>query len=359
MKNQKTLFFVMIILLLSPFVFRRLYNQYVKVQKKCETRGNWVVPGFFKSNNDGHIILKKMMAGNFNTIFIKVPSMDSTDKEKKMFYQFIASSMKEKLSIHLWFANLYRLKKVKANFTSLKEQKKQVLWVKNWIEKYPQVDGVHLDYIRYENKKNHLKVDLIKEQAVTKTVLGIKKYLSKNAPQKILSAAVWLITKKGKLSGKPDENWPKNAPFHLKFNQNPIQWIKKEIVDVVMVMNYTSITSHWEIEARQWIKRVKSKKNRIVMGLGWLKDKKNPNWKYDIKKMINKIKILRKLKLNGAVLFRFYSFLDDNKDGRDDDFQLIKALTINSSVNKYQAPFKNKICSCLVKKEFNKSKGKY
>lgn len=349
MNTQKIVFYILITLMMLLFLGKKLIlkSNPSKKSEKCETRAAWVLPQFYQNKTRRYRFLKKAYTAHLNTLFVKIPNLyPLKGKQKEKLKQFLKHAHSLGFSLHGWIASSYRTKGKRADFLSDQEREQQALWVKNILKTFPLLKGIHLDYIRYPlpNYKYNLRKNLSspKTKAVSLTVFNIYQKLKQEFPEKYLSAAVWTISDNGKLIQISDTIYPS----HLKYFQNPLNWLNNNSVDFLVPMAYTKITKDWELEAKQW--RLHSKENfkKIIMGLGWLKEKGKANWGYDAKALVEKIKLGRKLGIKGFSIFVIRDFYDPDKDNTDNDLELINALRYNSKINKQKAPFKEKAESC-------------
>jgi len=181
------------------------------------------------------------------------------------------------------------------------------------VSRYPTLDGLHLDFIRYPyvlpflplssftvgNEFGHnpeslaryheeegKKWDQWKREQVTAFVKKVKGYLEKDHPRIQLSAAVI--------------SWPDRA--YLTAHQDWRTWIEKNWVDFVVLMNYSRDRTLFHHVSRQ-ASVYPEEKVRIGIGLYALKD--NPDL------FVAEINDVRKMKVGGYVLFSYDDLYDD------------------------------------------------
>lgn len=136
----------------------------------------------------------------------------------------------------------------------------------------------------------------------------------------------------------------------LKYQQDPITWVQDSLADAVFPMQYSIYIEDW-ISTAEYYKSFIQSVNRpltcLGMGLGWV-PKPFPDSRkgQDPEATVKMIKYGRKIGVNGYSIF----ILNNHEE---DDTPLIEALTIDSEINNFDAPFKEKIASGLRKNNEN------
>ncbi len=326
---------------------------------QCETRGTWIWASSIDSLEKRSFVLEKISKANLNTIFISIPSINGNHGYGRTddFIDFISNSKAIGLSVHAWMANGWRKgSNIEINFRDPDEQEAQVQWVMSLMSNYGQyLDGVHLDYIRYPSEEA---VNINKKMdAVTETINKIHTTLSANYSEKSLTATSFILSPHNNKNGSPSQwfiNWrisnvnsiysDEKVPYFMQVQQDPIEWIKKNIVNGVMPMQYTADDEIWNREIDLFKSFNNSYNNdpaKILMGLGWIKKSSPTSTRgYDPAGVVRKIKYGRLQGMKGFVIFILFNH------GYDDS-PLIEALTIDSAENNYDAPFKNSVLSCF------------
>ncbi len=144
--------------------------------------------------------------------------------------------------------------------------------IKEILDKY-NVDGIHLDYIRYPAKDsgyNPISIKIFEKETGIKTkpipsdpkfsrwrrkqitlmVSGIYRLIQREKPNVVLSAAV---SCNYKFFGNPQniENFKKTEPYK-NFFQDWASWAKEGILDLLTLMNYKKENPQWAKEYRKW-----------------------------------------------------------------------------------------------------------
>lgn len=327
----------------------------------CEVRGVWVDE--LDSSEKSAAILNNIRAANLNTVFVVSPPIGGNDgwADKKRFANFVKLAHRTNLSVHVWVPNLYRSKNgAQSDFRSKKERTAQKKWVLQLLKKYKRyVDGIHFDYIRYYDWG-----DVNKDQkmdAVNQVVSEMASAVRKKYKQMFVTATTVSATPTwADFSAEdiPDwfQNWysanPGNVyetsysfatvPGHMKYQQDPVNWIRESNLDAVMPMQYATSDTAWNQEADSWksfLSYVGKETNRILIGIGWLEEDGHPEWGYDAVGIARKIAYGRTLGYKGFVIYEL--------NGSAHDQELVNVLTQDSADNSYAAPFKNFKASCL------------
>lgn len=180
------------------------------------------------------------------------------------------------------------------------------------------IDGIHLDYIRYPDKPKDIKDDDTfrvfgrsqqkedwRRDNVTKLVYSIYDLIKAKKPWVQLSSAPI-----GKYTSLPNK---KEWTAYETLSQDPIKWINDGKHDLLFPMLYYEInefTPHYEIWREHNIKRP------IVAGLGLYKlDPKDKNWDLDVIK--DAVKQVKSAENNGFSYFRTSQIIDNTKGVKD------------------------------------------
>ncbi len=358
--------------------------------KKNELRGVWLNNYAVNSMNRQET-LEKIMKANLNTVFVISPQIGENygETDPEDFKAFIHDAKSRGLSVHGWICNHLRTHEMtKVDFTDPEEREAQVKWAITLLDTYPELDGVHFDYIRYEEWEwcNADKMNGISE-TIRLTYAAIKQQY----PEKFLTAtsfvaasasyhgvdygkvvswfAGWFIEGEDLWVGdvpqwyrdwytdNPD-NWystrntidkelKKNrilGPLHFNYQQDPTTWIREGIVDAVIPMQYTIDDLAWKDEVDLWKSFVPNRSDRVYFGLGWLEEEDHNDWQYDPAAIVRHINYGRSRGINGFVIFQLGSKeLPENVD----DWDLVRALSIDSEINNNKAPFQDRVPSPL------------
>lgn len=326
---------------------------------QCETRGTWLWASSIDSSEKRTFVLEKIIEANLNTVFVSIPPIEGNHGYGKTddFLDFITDAKALGLSVHAWMLNGRRKgRNTEADYRDSNEQDAQVNWAMSIMRNYGNyLNGIHLDYIRYinyEDVNNNFKMD-----AVTETISKIYNSLLTNYPDKYLTATSFITSAHKDENGSPSQwfiNWRNSntnsiysydkVPSFMRVQQDPIEWIKKDIVSGVMPMQYTTDDGIWNQDVELFKSFNSSYNNdpsKIFMGLGWI-EKTSPNSTrgYNAAGVVRKIKYGRSLGMKGFVIFILFNH------GYDDS-PLVNALTVDSNTNNNEAPFKSSVPSCL------------
>jgi hypothetical protein len=326
----------------------------------CEVRATWVHAWCYE--NDAVIAqsLDKMRRANLNTLFAISPrtGFEPDAGPDGNYAKFIAAAKSMEFAVHGWIINMARKGRgSQAEFTVPAEREIQAKWPVRQIELYPELDGVHFDYIRYddfsEGVNNQGKLD-----AVTEAVAGAHQALKERYPSKLLTAAVfvsrgafadwdkenipawfrdWMKSNPGNIYQKHD---PPQVPVFFKYQQDPVTWVKDGIVDAIQPMEYTISDEEWFQDADSWQSFLGDNMAKVQLGLGYLTEE-GTDYGYDEAGICRKIKHGRS---RGASGFSIFQLLRRDKDESD----LIRALTTDCEDNEGDAPCKTRIPSLLL-----------
>ncbi|GJQ60484.1 MAG: hypothetical protein D8M57_16735 [Candidatus Scalindua sp. AMX11] len=357
---------------------------------QSELRGVWLNQYAFNSLNRQET-LEKILQANLNTVFVISPQIEDNNGESDPddFKAFIHDAKSRGLSVHGWICNHWRTdNRSTVNFADPKEQKAQVKWVISLLDTYPELDGVHFDYIRYEIWE---KCNAVKMNGINETIRLANAAIKLKYPEKFLTATSFAAasasyhgvdygTVVGWLTGlftgeenlwvgdvpqwyqkwyaKNPDNWysMRNTiekdlkktrllgPEHFNFQQDPTTWIREGMVDAVIPMQYTSNDQTLEDEVNLWNSFVPDQSDKIYLGLGWLEEKDHNDWQYDPSAIVRHINYGRSKGIKGFVIFELTSA--ELPEGVD-DWDLVRALSVDSEINNFQAPFSNRVPSPL------------
>jgi len=310
-----------------------------------ELRGVWINHYAIKPQHAG-ATLQRVIDAKLNTVYLRTPTIRTEHgdnlgmSDAKDFAAFLDAAKKRGLSVHGWITNKRRLDDKQVDFTDPAEQRAQSRWAVDLLNQHPLLDGVHLDYIRY-TKWEH--PDATKMAGVTNTVRAIRAALRKEHAGKRLTAAVFTADPSylGGTWGGPKQ-WEGDVPkwyrswhgrdaknhfvthppaahaagrfkdfnakhlygptfFHLQ--QDPVTWLADDLVDAVLVMQYTADAARFDAEVRAWRAMLGDKADRVHMGLGWLTEKGQPDWRRDPAALARHIRSGRKHGVRGFCVF--------------------------------------------------------
>lgn len=333
---------------------------------ECETRGSWIWASGIDSLEKQAILFQKLEQANMNTILLSAPPINGNwgYGSHAMFLSCIIEAKKRGISVHAWIANTRRLwydDILDVDYTDPAEQAAQSQWVQDLMGAYGDyLDGIHLDYIRYRipgvpNEDG-------KMDGVRATVRRIHDDLEANYPGKRVSASVFNLNG-NKFDRKDDGSiwfnmvptwfvdWCADhpdtyftsslnyyyGPHHMQYQQDPVGWIKEGIIDRIMPMQYTLEDDMWQRDADLWKsfnQYVGNDFTRVHTGTAWKDDKWDPPG------VVRKLKYDRSIGLKGTFIFIM-------QNHETDDTPLIEALTIDSEVNGFDAPYKTPVPSCM------------
>jgi hypothetical protein len=361
------------VLMVFVFIFLSSISTHTQIGdlKNYELRGVWLNPYAFDDANREET-LRKITAANLNTIFAASPYINGNygETDPKDYYELIRSARSLGLSVHGWICNHRRLGRGNGiDFTNPQEQKAQVKWALDLLDKYPELDGVHFDYIRY---KEWSRCDAAKISGINATIRQVYEAIKSKYPDKFLTATSFVAASasyngrrsNGRLLWEGEvpqwfRDWhstnPNNwysmrhvrysrlkkewllGPSHFNYQQDPVTWIKEGILDGVMPMQYSSNRRTWHSEVDLWKCFMNGNLERVYIGLGWLVEKGHTDWRYDPAALIRHIKYGRSQGLRGFVIYQFgFNQLPKNVD----DWDIVNALSIDSWINGNDAPFK-------------------
>lgn len=116
----------------------------------CETRGTWLNPNAFNSDARRTETLNKILQANLNTVFLASYTLSGNFgwAQQTDFDKFYTMLRQNNISVHVWVSSMDRVSNV--DYTNPGERTAQMNWALSWFNRYPDLDGFHLDYIRYD-----------------------------------------------------------------------------------------------------------------------------------------------------------------------------------------------------------------
>jgi uncharacterized lipoprotein YddW (UPF0748 family) len=183
------------------------------------------------------------------------------------------------------------------------------------------IDGIHLDYIRYPDKSEKFPDnDLYKRYGKGETIANWRRgninrfvYAAYDAVKTLkpwVQVSSSVVGMYDKISGNDNRHW---TAYHSVY-QDPADWLKKEKHDFLVPMMYYSGKLFFPF-VKDWMDR--SAGRYIAPGLGLYRmDKSESDWDTDI--LIEQIRYLRENNVCGNALFRT-RYLTDNKKGIYDE----------------------------------------
>jgi len=337
-----------------------------------EVRAVWLNPWAFNSPETRAATLAKLRRARLNTVFLQTPAVAGNygitwgDPSPANYSAFLKDLKAAGVAVHGWIINRERAGEgTQADFANRREQEAQRDWALAVLETYPELDGVHFDYIRWGDWKPH---DAAKAAGITETVRITAEAIRRKHPGRFLTAAVFVAasanymgeTRDGKrswtdsppewlvkwLDGHPG-NWyaergrtdPKLkpewilGPSFLKYQQDPVAWLEPRGIDAVCPMQYTGDEATWKAEVELWKSFRQGSLEGIVMGLGWLKEKEHPDWELKPDHLVRFVKAGRAQGLKGFSIFSL------GVPGVDDE-PLVKALSEPGPANDGEPPFR-------------------
>jgi len=342
-----------------------------------EMRGTWLDPDAFATAQARETTLRRVVQANINTLFVLAPTMgrNQGSGDPKAFAELVRQARAKGLAVHGWICNHRRVEGTEAvDFRDSNERRAQAAWALSLLEAYPELDGIHLDYIRYADWSE---CDAAKMDAVTMTIRQIREAMKGKFPDKFLTAtslAAANVAYRGAWrDGKPVwegdvpewyRDWHRNHPdnwfdqrykYDSKLRQNMVlgpgflayqqdspAWVRLGLLDALMPMQYTSNVDLWKTEVDLWADFLgKDNMRTICMGLGWLTEKGHDDWGYNPSALVRMIKYGRQVGVGGFCIYTLgYA--------ADKDQQLVEALVVDSAINANEAPFKQTAESPLL-----------
>lgn len=334
-------------------------------------------------------LLNQLQSAQLNTLFVASPSLHGNCGWANVyaFEDFIERAQKKGFSLHLWVSSKERsdpgCNDSQVDYVDPQEKYRQANWIMSLMQEYGRYfDGVHLDYIRYSNwerinqqKMGDKDAATGEEIGVTATIRQISSSLREHYPKKKLTVSVKTlepdysssIREGNSVSWQEDvpqwfQEWnrlnPGNwysatntnyatVPLQMKYQQDAISWLREELIDGLIVMQYTDKDDVWNQELEYWKTFTNYKQHnfeKVFMGLGW-------NYQQDPEHIVRKIKYGRDSGVKGFSIFQFSAWnsaLNNGRGGLINNTPVINALTIDSIENNFQAPYKDTISSCLA-----------
>jgi hypothetical protein len=280
------------------------------------------------------VTINKLITGHFNTAFVQAPPVGSNygASTAASFVEFLPMLKAAGVSPQGWIESMYRVNGVV--FTSTVEQASQGAWARDLLAAYPNLDGVHLDYIRYDSWEAfgiNGKAD-----GISATVKSIRD----NTTKKLSAATLSVNPNYINFSTEKIPDWYRRwfatnpngiyssplyalGPQFFKYQQDPISWP----LDGIIPMEYSKTDTAFSNEIDAWISFLEftgQSKNKLYPGIDW-------NGKDDQAQLLSKIRLTRSKGLRGFVVFQIGKW-DAN------DAVLIKLLATE---------FNNTLLSCL------------
>ncbi len=317
-----------------------------------EVRAVWLNDYAFNSQSTRADTLKKIGDANLNTIFLIAPPIGENNGWSDVIdFEHMLASLKDKeYAVYVWICNLYRVKGTKADYTNSSERNAQKNWALALLNEYEQLDGIHLDYIRYENLSI---VNFTQMNGVQETISLIKGALDAEFPNKTLSTAslplsgeirdpedyippwydIWFNNIQNNAVNRWDSSGYNNSgiPTPFRVQQDPRTWIVTDAIDFTISMEYSYSTSWWKGEVDIWNSWMSINISRVFMGLGYYSRKwEDPSITPTMvaEEIVEKVHYGRAHNITGFSIFEF-------GEPGNDDYILINALTSG-----HNAPFK-------------------
>lgn len=194
------------------------------------------------------------------------------------------------------------------------------------------IDGIHLDYIRFKDlnfgnnniglkefsdKMNYTDFSLLDENITQSQIEEWNKFKLNKVTELVNRTHYLLKSKFNKIklsvAVKPNLLEAKN-----RFSQNWVEWLKSGIVDYVLPMNYYSDMYYFNRDLKLMINRIPQPLHfKIIMGIGC--------YNQSVDNVIDKISLVKMHGFGGISLFSF----DNHKNELDWFYPLNKILTYN------------------------------
>ena len=326
-----------------------------------ELRAGWLDPSTFESDEAIGETLDKVVQTKLNTVFVAAPPSHGNHglSSREQFAKLLKAASGRGLSVHAWVNSRWRKGwGTKVDYRDLDEQRAQVNWILGLLDQYPELDGVHLDQIRYDEwgaPDAGGKMD-----AVTSTVSAIHRALKRRHPNKFLTATSHLArptrgAADSELDGRELDvpkwfrDWVKShpeseysaepkeegvrVPQHMKCQQDPVAWIELGIVDALVPVVFSEDDEDWQAEVDLWRGFLGDDIGKVGMGLGWWYEIGHDGWEYNMSGPAKRIKYGRSQGVKGFVIVVRIG------DAVGDDSRLIDTLTRDGPANDHDAPF--------------------
>ncbi len=324
-----------------------------------ETRAVWLNDYAFNSIAARNATISKMQAANLNTVFLIAPPIEDNKgwSGKDDFAITLDALNKVGVSVHVWVANLYRRVGHIADFTNDTERSEQVDWAISLLNTYPQLDGIHFDYLRTEELEpvNETKMD-----AISELIRETKARMNSQVPDKFLTTAGWPLS--GEIRTPQDElpewynewfeefeanpinRWAKEGydyngyPTCFGVQQDPVMWLSDMGLDFHISMEYCYETSWWKGEVDIWNTFPNDVVDRVFMGVGWYSGVwEDEDWTEQqvAEEIVKKIQYGREHSITGFSIFEF------GEPNNNDD---VLITTLSGDEN---APFWNEAISAF------------
>lgn len=343
-------------------VFFLLSQKSVLAAAACETRAVWVNTYAFTTAE-----LDKAQSAHLNTLFVIAPPITNNnginygEGTPAQFLSFVQQAKSRGFSVHAWIIGKMRTGSSQVDFTSASEQQAQADWVVSLMDTYgAYLDGVHYDYIRY----SYSAINASQLAGVSATVQKAHSALKAKYPNAVLSAAVfttepnnanftteaipqwyrdWFTANPGNWYQNTYGDGTNNVPEFFKEQQDPVGWVRNHNIEAVASMMYGMNDTLWNREADAWKSFLTYQSSNLpagIMGLGWLTQSGQPDWGFDAPGIVRKIKYGRSVGITGFSIFELGT-------SGVNDTPLISALSVDSSSNNNDAPYKSAVSSCL------------
>jgi len=217
--------------------------------------------------------LELIEIAGYNRLYIKLPAelSDGVFRDSKRQFELFLSELPDTVEKHIGIFNA-RPPGVEewVDFRDGEVRLSQEQWVAELLATYPNVNGIHLDGIRFQG--TDYKVDGCpvndpqRREAVTDTVRRIRAVTG----DKVLTVASRQISSGGHLSGGPFEFWEKDIPYMLEDGQDILSWIDNNLIDYAVTMTYTVDIDYWLYELECW---KSAAPGQFLIGIGWEKNK--------------------------------------------------------------------------------------
>lgn len=295
-----------------------------------ELRGAWLDSDTFTTPALRESILRKLRRAHLNTAFVTVPPLNGNygTVDGAAFGAMVADLKAAGIAAHAWFPCYKRRGEgAPADFADAAERAAQRQWVLDMLAAYPQLDGVHFDYIRYSVWEANAAAKL---QGVQETVRIAKQAI---APRPLTCAVFqayavtyrgWSPTWEGDVppwyrdwyAANPDNHYRQKAvasgnpshlygPSHFSYQQDPTTFLKSGLADACASMQYTAVDAVWQQEVAIWKSFLGNDVDKLWMGLGWMAP---VQWfedsAFDAPALVRLVKHGRAQGIRGFVIFR-------------------------------------------------------
>lgn len=264
---------------------------------ECETRGVWLNPYAFEEAGARWTTLMHARQANLNTLLVLTPPVVDANgvqhngwAEHEAYVSLLKAAKQRGFQVHGWVANYYR-KPGGVDYRYSREWEQQANWAIALLDQYPELDGIHFDYIRYSSEPQLEHQTSEKMASVSWTVRTAFYKIKRKYPNKFLTAAVFNVDPwemapsafvpawfKAWKAAHPadsiyyDPSYPRAiyGPRSFRVAQDPVMWLNGKYIDAVMPIIYTADLDIWQKRLPLWRSFVgEDDFSKVWFGLAW------------------------------------------------------------------------------------------